>query len=233
MNPLLSTSLFLELIRDRLVTQMKSSTASMNIHTKPERKRKCRTPDMTAHSTWRAWEAVMMVLSEGVQSRWAPSSFSPAEGVWGSGTVVWAGTEGEPTVGLCKCWLEPHYSLQDSTDRRQRSTGPNWRTPAQRSHTPNLTAPAVSRSKKTLQNMSAKSEQCWPSTIRSLHLNSASAFTVSIFEGGFSGSGSGFSGRFNCIMRANVDRWTQEHTVKLLLVFKTEQPSTTHSLTFQ
>ncbi len=52
-NPLLSTSLFLELICDRLFTQMKSSTASMNIHTKPERKRKCRRPEITAHNTWR------------------------------------------------------------------------------------------------------------------------------------------------------------------------------------
>ncbi len=152
MNPLLSTSFFLELICDRFFTQMKSSTASMNIHTKPERKRKCRRPEITAHNTWRSWETVMMILSETVLSCRAPSSFLPAEAVWGSGTAVWAGTEGEPAEDWCRCWFEPHYSLQDSTDRRQRSTGPKWRTPAPRSHTPNSPDPAVSRSEKTCQS---------------------------------------------------------------------------------
>lgn len=147
-NPLLSTSFFLELICDRFLTQMKSSTASMNIHTKAERKRKCRRPAITTHNTWRAWERVMMILSAAVLSCRAPSSFSPAEGEWGSGTVVWAETEGEPTADWCRCWFEPHYWLQDSTDKEQRTTEPNWRTPDPRSHTPDPADPA-DRSEKT------------------------------------------------------------------------------------
>ncbi len=124
----------------------------MNIHTKPERKRKCRRPEITAHNTWRPWETVMMILSEAVLSCRAPSSFSPAEAVWGSGTVVWAGTEDEPAEDWCRCWFEPHCSLQDSTDKGQRSTGPKWRTPAPRSHKPNSPDPSVSRSEKTCQS---------------------------------------------------------------------------------